>query len=102
MVRIMNGIIEKIEEERERQEIHKKDLAAAVGREPSWYSKILAGEIELRVNEFVDIAARLDVPPFKLLPNSEPIVEFINMPLPQLIRKICRNEIEGYLKKEKT
>lgn len=53
-----------------RRQVTQSDLASAVGRSDAWVSYRLSGKQAIDLNDLEQIAAALDVPIYKLLPEK--------------------------------
>ena len=65
------------EKYRIKRKLSKKELAEKVGRTPSWYSKLISGQVHLRSKLIIPMAEALGISPKKLTTEyfSEPELE---------------------------
>ena len=101
MVRIVEETLIKIKEEiRKRKNLNQKKVARRIGVSASEFSKILNKDRPFKLSQFIKIAEVLGMKPEDLLPGTDKI-DVEKMSMIDLIKIICRKEIEGYLKEHK-
>jgi len=100
MVRIMRHVTERIEELRKERGIKKKDVGKACSKTGAWYTKIIKNELELKVADLLAISNLFKVKVEDLLPVPKTL-DVSEMSMIDLIRMICKEEIQNYLKEEK-
>ena len=101
MVRIVNEILARIKKEiKNRKGLTQKIVARRIGISPSEFSKILIGDRPFKVTQLIKIAEIFDMKIEELFPGDERI-DIEKMSMIDLIKIICRKEIEGYLKEHK-
>ena len=97
MVRIMNYVAERIEKIIKEKGLKKKDVAFACnGKTPGWLNNIIKKRSELKVPDLVKLAEILEVKIEELLPVPKTI-DIENMSVIDLVKLICKKEIENYL-----
>ena len=97
MVRIVNEILARIKEEiKKRRGLTQKKVARKMGISPSEFSKILIGDRPFKVRQLIQIAEILEMDIQDLIPGDERI-DVEKMSMLDMIRTICKKEIENYL-----
>lgn len=98
MVRIMDYVADKIDEIIKEKGIKKKDVAFACGgKTPGWLNNIIKKRSEIKASDLVKLAEFIGVRVEELLPVPK-TMDIEKMSMIDLIRTICKREIEKYLK----
>lgn len=101
MVRIVKEILAKIKDEiKNRKGLTQKKVARKIGVSASEFSKILNNERPFKVSQLIKIAEILEMEVQDLIPGIKRI-DVEKMSMLDMIRVICKQEIENYLKGHK-